>query len=173
MGTSPTPIPAAWTQQAVALNTLAADSNYAAQMTQNRLTLWQQGYAAWAAQVAAGAIPNTNPPAIPPSVVIGPSDPFGFPTFAQGPPVATMPSPLPVGPGANISMPTNAGFVPEIGQSIDPPAGAPDYPLGQTFAEPTPTGTIYFLVNQANSPFFPGLVKTIWTRVAGSAANAA
>jgi hypothetical protein len=157
-----------WTQTAMnATETMVV--NEVALLNNNLQTLYLQGFNNWSQGVILGTAPNTNPPP-PPNGYVAMIGAGGWAYIAMGTtPVCAMP-PIPTGPGAPIVMPTGNMFIPSIGQSIDPPVGAPSYPDGPVFSFPTANGTIYFVSETVGNPFSPTLTKTIWTRVAAPVA---
>jgi len=158
-----------WTQEAMdATKTMVAQE--VTLLNNNLQVLYLQGFNNWSLGVISGATPNTNPP-LPPNAYAAMMGNDGWAYIAVGTaPVCAMPA-IPSGPGAPVTMPTNALFIPAIGQSIDPPVGAPSYPDGQVFSFPTAAGTVYFITETVGNPFSPTLTKTIWTRVAAPVAT--
>jgi hypothetical protein len=157
-----TPSIQVWTQTAMDA-TKALVAQEVTLLNNNLQTQYLQGFNNWSQAVIQGTIPNTNPPQPPTGyVALMGDDGWAYinkatvPVCAE-PPIPAVPQPARTPSGV---------YIPAIGQSIDPPAGAPSYPNGQVFSFPTATGTVYFITETVGNPFSPTLTTTIWTRVA-------
>jgi len=162
-----TPTIPTWTQAAMDA-TKAMVANEVTLLNNNLVAQFNQGFDNWAQAVMNGTIPNTNPPQ-PPTGYAAMMGDDGWAYIAKcASPVCAMP-PIPAVPQP-AQTPTGV-FIPAIGQSIDPPVGAPSYPDGQVFSFLTATGTVYFIAETVGNPFSPTLTKNIWTRVAAPATS--
>src|SRR5271169_6051003 len=115
-----------WTQTAMDA-TKAAAAQEVTLLNTSLQTQYLQGFNNWAQAVILGTIPNTNPPQPPTGYVALMGDDLWAYIAKSASPVCAMP-PVPAIPQP-VQTPSGI-YIPPIGQSIDPPPGAPSYPLG-------------------------------------------